>query len=51
MPQKEYIINDNVIIPEYIKKMSREERNREIARIEREHLEQKKKAAKTRNAE
>lgn len=51
MAEKEYIINDNVVIPEFIKNMSREERDREIARIEREHLEQKKKAANARNAE
>lgn len=50
MAEKEYIINDNVVIPEFIKNMSREERDREIARIEREHLEQKKKAENARNA-
>lgn len=51
MAEKEYIINDNVIIPEYIKKMSREERDREIERIEKEHLEQKMKTASARNAD
>lgn len=29
MFKKEYIINDNVVNPEFIKKMSREERDRE----------------------
>lgn len=50
MAEKEYIINDNVIIPEYIKKMSREERDREIARLEKEHRDQTRKAESTREA-
>ncbi|MDE7230974.1 MAG: hypothetical protein K2N56_10890 [Oscillospiraceae bacterium] len=50
MAEKEYIINDNVIIPEYIKKMTREERDREIARIEKEHLDQKRQAQNTHEA-
>ena len=50
MAEKEYIINDNVIIPEYIKKTTREERDREIARIEKEPLEQKRKAQSSHEA-
>ena len=50
MYEKEYIINDNVVIPEYIKNMTREELDREIARIEKEHLDQKLKAEKKRDA-
>lgn len=39
MAEKEYIVNDNVIIPERIKKLSREELEKEIARLENEHFE------------
>ena len=39
--QEEFIIDDRVIIPDYIKKMSREELEREIAKLENEHLEKK----------
>lgn len=39
MAEKEYIINDNIVIPDHIKKMSREELEQEIARLEKEHLE------------
>lgn len=46
MAEKEYIVNDNVIIPEEIMRMSSEERLAEIARLEKEHLEQKKQARK-----
>ena len=34
MAEKEYFINDNVIIPDSIKKMTSEERLAEIARLE-----------------
>ncbi len=50
MAEKEYIINDNVIIPEYIKKMSCEELDREIARLEKEHRDQIQKVKSTRDA-
>ncbi len=50
MAKEEYLVNDIVVIPEHIKNMTREERNREIARIEKEHLDQKRKAEKTRDA-
>ena len=46
MAEKEYIINDNVIIPERIKNMSQDELEREIARLEKEHLEQKRESDK-----
>ena len=36
MAEKEYFIDDRVIIPERIKKMSIEELDREIARLEAE---------------
>lgn len=39
--QEEFIIDDRVIIPDYIKEMSREELEREIAKLEKEHLEKK----------
>lgn len=48
MAEEEYLVNDIVVIPEYIKNMTREERDREIARIEKEHLDQKRKSEKTR---
>lgn len=44
MAEKEYIINDNIIIPDRIKKMSREELEHEIAQLEKEHLERKRNA-------
>ena len=34
MSKKEYFIDDRVIIPDYIKKMSLDELDREIARLE-----------------
>ncbi len=46
MAEKEYIIDDNVVIPDYIKKMSREELEREIARLEKEHLDRKREMKK-----
>ena len=36
MAEKEYFIDDRCIIPDYIKKMSAEELDREIARLEAE---------------
>lgn len=36
MAEKEYFINDNVIIPDWIKKMTPEEKRAEIARLEAE---------------
>ena len=36
MSEKEYFIDDRVVIPEDIKKMSKEELDREIARLEEE---------------
>lgn len=50
MAEKDYIINDNVIIPEYIKKVSREELDCEIERLEKEHRDQTRKAKSTRDA-
>lgn len=41
MEKKEYIVNDNIVIPDYIKKMTKEELENEIARLEMEHLENK----------
>lgn len=38
---EEFIVDDRVIIPEYIKRMSLEELDREIARLEQEHAEKK----------
>lgn len=36
MSEKEYFINDNVVIPEEIRRMTREERQTEIKRLEAE---------------
>ena len=41
-----YILDDRVIIPEYIKKMSKEELDAEIARLEKEEQEKKAKNRK-----
>lgn len=38
---EEFIVDDRVIIPDYIQKMSLEELEREIAKLEREHAEKK----------
>lgn len=51
MAEKEYIINDNVVIPDHIKKMSRDELEREIARLEKEHLESKREIETSRRNE
>ncbi len=40
--KEEYFADDRVIIPEYIRKMSREELEQEIARLEKEVKESKK---------
>lgn len=40
-----YVVDDRVIIPDYIKKMSIEELNAEIERLEAEHKAKKKKKA------
>ncbi|MBQ8568471.1 MAG: hypothetical protein IJ446_04565 [Oscillospiraceae bacterium] len=34
MAEKEYFINDNIVIPEWINKMTSEERHAEIERLE-----------------
>ena len=39
-----YVLDDRVIIPDYIKKMTREELEAEIKRLEAEVIEKKKKA-------
>lgn len=39
--KEEYFADDRVIIPEYIRKMSREELEKEIARLEKEVKESK----------
>ena len=41
MPEKELFIDDNVVIPDYIKSMSLEEIESEIARLEAEALKEK----------
>lgn len=46
MAEKEYIINDNIVIPDHIKQMSREELEREISRLEKEHLDRKREMKK-----
>lgn len=46
MAEKEYFINDNVVIPYYIKKMSNEELDREIARLEAEAAKEKERILK-----
>jgi len=43
MAEKEYFIDDRCIIPDYIKKMSTEELDREIARLEAEAKSKKEK--------
>lgn len=42
-----YFLDDRVIIPEYIKNMSREELEQEIARLEKEVREEKEKKLAT----
>lgn len=39
MAEKEYFINDRVSVPEWIKKMTPEERRSEIKRLEKEQAE------------
>lgn len=41
MAEKEYFIDDRVIIPDEIKKMSKEELDREIKKLEAEAIAQK----------
>jgi hypothetical protein len=47
MTEKEYFIDDRCIIPDDIKKMTREERQAAIKKLEAEALEEKKKLLKT----
>lgn len=42
MTEKEYFIDDRVVIPEDIKKMTKDELDREIFRLEREAAQKKK---------
>lgn len=46
MAEKEYFIDDRVIIPDHIKKMSVEELDREIARLEAEAKSKKGRSAR-----
>lgn len=46
MADKKYFIDDNVVIPDYIKKMSREELDTEIARLEAEAAKEKERIMK-----
>ncbi len=48
MSEKEYFIDDRVIIPDYIKKMSKEEINAEIKRLEAEAAAEKQRILKSR---
>jgi hypothetical protein len=48
MAEKEYFIDDRFIIPEEIKRMTKEERDREIAKLEAEAIAQKKKILESR---
>lgn len=41
MAEKEYFIDDNVIVPDWIKKMTPEERHAEIERLEKEAFKRK----------
>ncbi len=43
MAEKEYFIDDRVVVPDEIKRMTKEERLAEIARLEAEAAEKKKK--------
>lgn len=43
MKEKEYIIDDTFEIPEYIRRMSKEDVETEIERLEKEHREKKQK--------
>lgn len=47
MAEKEFFIDDRVIIPEHIQKMSREELNREIVRLESEARKEKERILKS----
>lgn len=49
MAEKEYFIDDRCIIPDYIKKMSAEELDREIARLEAEACAKKERIMKQEN--
>lgn len=44
--KEEYFADDRVIVPEYIRRMTSEERKAEIARIEKEIREEKEKKKK-----
>ena len=46
MKDEEYIVDDRVIIPDHIKKMSREELEQEITKLEQEERERKAKKQK-----
>ena len=43
MAENKLYLDDNVIIPDYIRKMTHEERQKEIARLEAEAVEKKRK--------
>lgn len=47
MAEKELFINDNVVIPDYIKSMSLEEIETEIARLEAEAAKEKERILKS----
>ncbi len=47
MAEKEYFIDDRVIIPEYIKKMTKEQRLAEIASLEEEAKAEKERILKS----
>jgi len=49
MAEKEYFIDDRVIIPDEIKKMSKEELDREIKKLEAEAIATKKAILEQRN--
>ena len=48
MAEKEYFIDDRVIIPDWVKKMTPEERRAEIARLESEAANKKQEILKQR---
>lgn len=50
MSEKEYFINDNVIIPEEIRRMTKEERQVEIKRLEEEAAAEKQRLLKQKKA-
>lgn len=50
MSEKEYFINDNVIIPEEIRRMTKEERQVEIKRLEEEAAAEKQRLLKQKRA-